>query len=207
MQRSGRLVAQVAGGLVRQGVAAFEDAGALDDPVGIEAEALVEMVVGDDGVGNVAAGAEDAHARQAAAARTGQWSAFFAHGIGTAWGEWPAGRPARAGDGAHPPPAPTDNLPAALRRLRLRRVHGEARERPAGPCQSPAVGCRGTAPGRDRRAACSRCAGCRPGAEAWKPPSEPRPIPVGEVLVCWPPCIAACVMNCKRHHQRPLVAP
>ena len=56
---AGGLVAQVAGGLVRQGVAAFEDAGALDDPVGIEAEALVQMVVGDDGVGDVAAGAED----------------------------------------------------------------------------------------------------------------------------------------------------
>ena len=66
---AGGLVAQVAGGLVRQGVAAFEDAGALDDPVGVEAEALVQVVVGDDGVGDVAAGAEDAHARQAAAAR------------------------------------------------------------------------------------------------------------------------------------------
>ena len=73
------LVTQVAGGLVGQGVPAFEDAGALDDPVGVEAEALVEMVVGDDGVGDVAAGAEHAHAHQTATARAGQGDSFFAH--------------------------------------------------------------------------------------------------------------------------------
>ena len=61
-------MAEIAGGLVRQGVPAFEDAGALDDPVGIEAEALVQVVVGDDGVGHVAARADDAEAGQTAAA-------------------------------------------------------------------------------------------------------------------------------------------
>ena len=55
----GGFVAQIAGGLVRQGVAAFEDAGALDDPVGIEAEAVEQVVVGDDGVRHVAAGSQN----------------------------------------------------------------------------------------------------------------------------------------------------
>ena len=60
-------------------VPAFEDAGALDDPVGIEAEPLVEMVVGDDAIGHVAAGRQDANAGQAATARSRGWVSFFVH--------------------------------------------------------------------------------------------------------------------------------
>src|SRR5947209_7024867 len=76
---AGRLVAEIAGGLVGQGVPAFEDAGALDDPVRIVAEAGVQMRVGDDRVGDVTASREHAHAGQAAATRSGRWGAFFAH--------------------------------------------------------------------------------------------------------------------------------
>ena len=63
------LDAQVGGGLVRGRVAAFEDAGALDDPVGVEAEAGVEVVVADDHVGDVLAGADDPDAHQGPALR------------------------------------------------------------------------------------------------------------------------------------------
>ena len=57
-------VAQIAGRLVRQDVAPLENSCAFDDPIGVEAEPLVEMIVGDDGVGNIAAGGQDANARQ-----------------------------------------------------------------------------------------------------------------------------------------------
>ena len=60
---------QITGSLMRQGVAAFEDAGALDDPVRIEAETMEEVLVGDDGVGDVVAGPQNAHPHQTAAAR------------------------------------------------------------------------------------------------------------------------------------------
>src|SRR5438132_3244199 len=60
-------------------MAALADAGALHDPVGVEAEALVQMVVGDDGVRDVAAGAEDAHPHQAATTRAGLTGAFTVH--------------------------------------------------------------------------------------------------------------------------------
>ena len=46
---------------MEQSVPALEDAGALDDPIAIEAESLIEMIVGDDGVGHVAARRQDAH--------------------------------------------------------------------------------------------------------------------------------------------------
>jgi hypothetical protein len=45
-------------------VAAFENTGALDDPVGIEAEACVEVVVADDHVGDVFTSAPDAKAHE-----------------------------------------------------------------------------------------------------------------------------------------------
>ena len=102
MQRGGRLVAEVAGGLVRQGVAAFEDAGALDDPVGIEAEALVQVIVGDDGVGHVAAGAEHAHPHQTTTARSREGDAFFAHENRTACYEGPASDRAESGAATAP---------------------------------------------------------------------------------------------------------
>ena len=72
-------MAEVAGGLVRQGVAALVDAGALDDPVGIEAEALAEVVVADHRVGHIAAGADHADAFEAAAARPHRRCAFITH--------------------------------------------------------------------------------------------------------------------------------
>ena len=50
---------------------ALEDAGPLDDPVRVEAEARVEVVVADDGVGNIATRPEYAHAHQAAATGAG----------------------------------------------------------------------------------------------------------------------------------------
>ena len=62
-----------------QGVASFENAGALDDPVGIEAEPLMQMVVGDDAIGNVAARGEHADAGQTAAARSRGWGTFIVH--------------------------------------------------------------------------------------------------------------------------------
>ena len=62
-------------------MATFENARAFDDPVGVEAQALVEVIVGDNGVGNVAAGAYNAHAGQAAAARTWQRRSLIAHEI------------------------------------------------------------------------------------------------------------------------------
>ena len=64
------LLAQVAGGLVRQRVPALEDARPLDDPVRIEAKALVQVFVGDNGIRNVAACAEHTDSPQAATART-----------------------------------------------------------------------------------------------------------------------------------------
>ena len=56
--------AQIGSGLVGGRVAAFQDAGALDDPVGVEAEAGVEVVVADDHVRDVLAGADDPDAHQ-----------------------------------------------------------------------------------------------------------------------------------------------
>ena len=78
---AGGLDAQVGRGLVRGGVAAFEDAGALDDPVGVEAEAGVEVVVADDHVRHVLPGADDPDAHEGPAFRPGRWS-FAAHRFG-----------------------------------------------------------------------------------------------------------------------------
>ena len=60
-------------------MAAFQDTGALDDPIGIETEALVEMVVGDDGVRHITAGGDDADAGQASAAGARQSRTFVIH--------------------------------------------------------------------------------------------------------------------------------
>ncbi len=60
----GGLDAEVAGGLVRRGVPAFEDAGALDDPVGVEAEAGVQVIVADDHVRHILSGPDNLHAHQ-----------------------------------------------------------------------------------------------------------------------------------------------
>ncbi len=76
---AGGFVAQIAGGLVGQGVPAFQDAGALDDPVGIEAELLMQMLVRDDAVRHIAARREDAHAGESAAARSRRRRTFFVH--------------------------------------------------------------------------------------------------------------------------------
>ncbi len=78
----GGLVAQVAGRLVRRGVAAFEDAGALDDPVGVEAETVEQVLVGDDRFRDVVTGSQNAHPHQTPAARTRKGGAFFTHEIG-----------------------------------------------------------------------------------------------------------------------------
>ena len=43
---------------------AFVNAGALDNPIAVEPEALEKVIVGDDGVGNVAASSEYPHTRQ-----------------------------------------------------------------------------------------------------------------------------------------------
>jgi hypothetical protein len=57
-----RFVAQITRGLMRQYVAALQDAGPLDDPFGITAETLMQMVVGNDGIGNVTTGGDDPQA-------------------------------------------------------------------------------------------------------------------------------------------------
>src|SRR5581483_1610345 len=64
--------------LVRGGVAALEDAGPLDDPVGVEPEAGVEVVVADDHVRDVFAGPDNPDAHQGPAPRPRQGS-FAAH--------------------------------------------------------------------------------------------------------------------------------
>ena len=60
---AGRFEAQIAGRLMRQDVSTFENARPFDDPIGIEAEPLMEVLVGDDAVRHIAARAEDAHTR------------------------------------------------------------------------------------------------------------------------------------------------
>src|SRR5439155_8356452 len=75
----GGLAAQIASGLVRQRVTALENAGPLHDPIGIEAEALVEMVVGDHGVGNIAARSDDPHSGQTTAAGAWRRGTFGVH--------------------------------------------------------------------------------------------------------------------------------
>src|SRR5206468_4282805 len=51
----------------------------LDDPVGVEAEALVQVTVVDDRVGDIAAGSDDADSGQAAAARARRRVTIIAH--------------------------------------------------------------------------------------------------------------------------------
>ena len=76
-------MAEIAGCLMCQHVPALQNARALDNPGGVEAEFLVEVIVGDDGIGNVTAGAKHAHTRQTAATRTGQRSPFVIHAAQT----------------------------------------------------------------------------------------------------------------------------
>ena len=57
-----RFESQVARSLVRQGMPALVNACALDDPIRIEAEPLEEMIVGDDRIQDVTAGAENSEA-------------------------------------------------------------------------------------------------------------------------------------------------
>src|SRR5262245_56404199 len=66
---------------MRQGVAALEDSRALDDPLGIEAETLMQMFVGDDGIGHRASGGEDADTGKTPAAWPGRRGSFFIHEI------------------------------------------------------------------------------------------------------------------------------
>lgn len=89
----GGFVTEVAGGHFRGDLSAFLDAGAGDDPGVVEPESLFEVGIGDDEIGDVAAGAENAKA-----------------GEGVGWGEispfsWcPSERQVGAGvvgDGCH----------------------------------------------------------------------------------------------------------
>src|SRR5262245_10319199 len=59
----------------------LEDASALDDPVGIEAEAGVQMIVGDDGVRNVAPRPDDPNSHERTATRTRTWDTILAHDV------------------------------------------------------------------------------------------------------------------------------
>jgi hypothetical protein len=54
------------------------------------AKALVQVLVGDDGVGDVAARAHDAHAGEAAAARSGQGNSVVTHEEAPRTSKWPA---------------------------------------------------------------------------------------------------------------------
>ena len=63
------LDAQVGGGLIGGSVAAFQDAGALDDPVRVESEAGVQVIVADDHVRDVLPGTDDPDAHQGSALR------------------------------------------------------------------------------------------------------------------------------------------
>ena len=60
-------------------MAPLQDAGPLDDPVGVKTEAAEEMIVGDNGVGNIMARPHDADAHQASAARAEGGGPFFIH--------------------------------------------------------------------------------------------------------------------------------
>jgi hypothetical protein len=55
------------------------DAGALDDPVGIEAQALVEMIIGNDRIRHIASGCQNAQSREASTAWSWGWGTFFIH--------------------------------------------------------------------------------------------------------------------------------
>jgi len=57
----------------------FEDSRALHDPVGVESEPLVEVLVRDHRIGHVAAGGEDADALEATAAWSRRWGTFIVH--------------------------------------------------------------------------------------------------------------------------------
>ena len=59
-----RLLAQIAGGLIGLRVAAFENSGALNDPLGVATEPLMQMLIGDHGIGDIAPRADDAHTRE-----------------------------------------------------------------------------------------------------------------------------------------------
>ena len=65
----GGLDRQIAGGLVGERMPALENAGTLDDPLGVEAEAGVEVFVADDRVRHVTAGSDNPHAHQSTATR------------------------------------------------------------------------------------------------------------------------------------------
>ena len=58
-----RLRAEVAGRLVRQREPSLVDSCPVDDPFGIEAEGVLQVVIADHVVGNVAARSQDLHAR------------------------------------------------------------------------------------------------------------------------------------------------
>ena len=73
----GRLVTEVTGGLVGVSVTTFENARSPNDPVGVEAESVEELLVIDDGVGNVAAGSQDPDPHQLATLGTRTF--HFAH--------------------------------------------------------------------------------------------------------------------------------
>ena len=66
---------------MRLGVAAFEDPGSLDNPVGIEAEFGVEMFVRDDGVRHILADTCEAEAQERPT--LGSWRlSITAHRVG-----------------------------------------------------------------------------------------------------------------------------
>src|SRR4029077_3998095 len=84
--------AQVAGGLLGAGVPTFEDGGAPDDSVGLEDEPLEELLVVDDDVRHIAAGADDAEPGEAAATRSGGADPFGVLGAGRHQDDSPEGK-------------------------------------------------------------------------------------------------------------------
>src|SRR5437899_3580156 len=64
---------------MRQDMAPFENARPFDDPVGSETEAVVELLIGENRFGDIAARREDLYSHDAAASRADRRGSFFAH--------------------------------------------------------------------------------------------------------------------------------
>ena len=65
----GRVDTQVARRLVRKSESALVDARAIDDPIRVEPVALAQVMIADDELGQIASGAQDAHAQKCAGRR------------------------------------------------------------------------------------------------------------------------------------------
>src|SRR5204863_9976701 len=61
-------VTQIAGSLVRQGMPAFDDAGAADDPFRVTGEVLAQLLVGDQPVRDVTSATQHPHTHNGATA-------------------------------------------------------------------------------------------------------------------------------------------